>query len=392
MTKNDEVNKKEAEQMSAAWARLEKQLQASEQSPLWEQWEEQGKYDAHPNKETSASASVVHTPVTAEQSIPAQMQANVVPVGRVRTSPGPAVSHKPNKSGAAGSWFKRNMGKTIAACAAALITVVIATPSTNEALAAWLNTFRMDNVMIVQQNDLESLMNSFMKDGETLETVNRFGSFEQTTEGNWSELTMDQASKELGFPVPTLTVPGMQSSNISSMSAQSFTFRLNVDEINNAMRKLGADKLLPKSVDGKAIEFNTGKGVTVTYEPLEGSTSKQSVWVEYVKQPSIKIDPSVDAKDAYEAVIRFPALPDHLRKSLVQASSMENGEIPFPLITNEKPEKIVIEGVEVYLNQSADLNNANAMWLEDGMVTNVHFNNFEDKQKVQSLIAELIHS
>jgi len=390
MTKNDEINKKETEQMSAAWARLEKQLQASEQSPLWEQWEEQGKHAAQLSKESTAAASAVQTKAATVQTYPEQMQANVVPLGRARTSSSPA-ANKPNKSGAAGRWFKRNVGKTIAACAAAIITVVIATPSTNEALAAWLNTFRMDNVMIVQQNDLESLMNSFMKDGETRETVNRFGTFEQTTVGSWSKLTVDQASKELGFAVPTLTLPGIQLGAISSMSAQSIAFRLNVDEINSAMRKLGADKLLPKSVDGKAIEFNTGQGVTITYEPKEGSTSKQSLWVEYIKQPSIKIDQSVDAKDAYEAIIRFPALPDHLRKSLVQASNMENGEIPFPLITNEKPEKIVIEGVDVYLNQSADHSYANAMWLKDGVVASAHFNDFEDKQKVQSLIAELIH-
>jgi len=391
MTKNDEMNKKEVEQMSAAWSRLEKQLQTSEQSPLWEQWEEQSKHAAHLTKESSVAANVVQKTVTTEQVSPEQMQANVVPLGRARTSHGKAVK-KPNKSGAASRWLKRNVGKTIAACAAAIITVVIATPSTNEALAAWLSTFRMDNVMIVQQNDLETLMSSFMKEGEKLETVNRFGSFEQTTEGSWSKLTMEQASKELGFPVPTLTLAGIKSINLSSTSSQTFTFKLNVDEINGAMRKLGADKLLPKSVDGKSIAFNTGKGVNVSYEPKEGSTSKQRVSVVYAEQPSIQVDPSVDVKDAYEAVIRFPALPDHMRKSLMQASDMENGQIPFPIITNEKPEKIVMDGVDVYLNQSTDYNNINAMWLKDGMVINAYFDHFEDKQKVQSIIAELIHS
>lgn len=42
MTTSDGFNKKEQEQTADAWARLEKQLHASEQSPLWEQWEAQG--------------------------------------------------------------------------------------------------------------------------------------------------------------------------------------------------------------------------------------------------------------------------------------------------------------------------------------------------------------
>lgn len=396
MTTNDGLNKREQEQMSAAWARLEKQLQQSEQSPLWQQWEThaQSSGAADPKeKDGSARTEGVQAPVSAVAVSPvfSREQVNAVPLGRARTSVNEAGSI-PGKGGAARRWLRRNLGKTAAACAAALITVVIATPSTNAALAAWLNTFRMDHVMVVNENDLESLLNGFLDVGESLETDNRFGSFERSSVGGWEELSPEQAAERLGFSIPAVTVAEKQTTDISSSMSQTLTLRLNVDEINSAMRRLGADKLLPESVDGKAITFHTGEGVSVGYRPNEGSGSEQSVQVTYVKEPSIDVDPTVDIKDAYEAVIRFPALPEHLRKSLQQAISLDKGEIPMPIITNETPEKVVIKGVDVYLEQRAGQNSINAIWLQDGIVANAYFNGYGEKQQIQGILAELIQS
>lgn len=391
MTTNDALNKKEQEQTAAAWARLEEQLQAAEQSPLWKQWEERGQSDHAAYEENGASEAASASPqALALRSISAQEQTNSVPLGSARRTTGEAES-KSGKSGAARRWLKRNMGKTAAACAAAIITVVIATPSTNEALAAWLNTFRMDNVMVVQENDLVSLMNSFINEGETLEMSNRFGDFEQTSHGNWQQLTPEKAAKQLGFDIPAITVADSQVINISSTSSQTFKFNLKVDEINQAMRKLGAEKLLPSSVDGKQITFDTGKSTQISYSPKEGDALGHRVWINYLEVPTIQVDPSVDVKDAFEAVVRFPALPDHMRTSLLQASSLEDGKIPMPLITKGDPKKISIKGVDVYVEQS-DSKYLNATWLEKGYIVTAGFENFGNSQKVESVIAELIRS
>lgn len=395
MTANGDLNKREQEQMSAAWARLEKQLQQTEQSPLWQQWETQALINESAKgkeKEGFTPTGGVQAPKSAISPVLSEaQQANAVPLGRPRAALNEAESN-PRKGGTARRWLRRNLGKTAAACAAALITVVIATPSTNEALAAWLNTFRMEHVMVVNENDLESLLNGFMNEGESLETNNRFGSFERSSEGSWEPLTAGQAEERLGFSIPAITVAEDQTTEISSRTAEALTFRLNVDEINSAMRSLGADKLLPESVDGKAITFHSDQGVNVAYRPNEGSASEQSVNVSYIKEPSINVDSSVDVKDAYEAVIRFPALPEHLRNSLQQAISLDKGEMPIPIITNNKTEKVVIKGVEVYMEQIVGQTNLHAIWLQDGLVTNANFFGYEDKQKIQAILAELIRS
>ncbi|OBZ08569.1 hypothetical protein [Bacillus sp. FJAT-26390] len=391
MTINDGNNKKEQEQTADAWARLEKQLLASEQSPLWEKWEKQAQQNADLKEQgTPAATGAVHVPVQASGLIQAQEQMNAVPVGRTRNRSSEG-ANKQGKNGAARRWFKRNAGKTIAACAAALITVVIATPATNEALAAWLNTFRMDKVMVVQENDLASLMNSFLNEGETLEMSNRFGDFEQTSHSNWEKLAPDKAAKQLGFAIPAVKVADEQLVDISSTSSQTFKFSLKVDEINDAMRKLGADKLLPSSVDGKEIIFNTGRGIQISYSPKDEASSQQRAWINYLEAPTIKVDPSVDVKDAFEAVTRFPALPDHLRNSLMQASSLEDGKIPMPLFTSGETKKISLKGIDVYV-EHRDGSYSTATWLEKGYIVTAGFENYGDAQKVESAIAELVHS
>jgi hypothetical protein len=391
MTINDGNNKKEQEQTSDAWARLEKQLLASEQSPLWEKWEKQ----ARPNTDlfeqgTPEATGAVQVPAQASGLTLAQEQVNSVPVGRARIQSNEG-SNKQGKNGAARRWFKRNAGKTIAACAAALITVVIATPATNEALAAWLNTFRMDKVMVVQENDLASLMNSFLNEGESLEMSNRFGDFEQTSHSNWEQLAPDKAAEQLGFAIPAIKVADEQLVNISSTSSQTFKFSLKVDEINSAMRKLGAEKLMPSSVDGKEIIFNTGRGTQISYTPKDEASTQQRAWINYLEAPTIKVDPSVDVKDAFDAVIRFPALPEHLRTSLMQASSLEDGQIPMPLFTNGDPKKISMKGIDVYVEHKEN-NYSTATWLEKGYIVTAGFENYGDAQKVESVIAELVHS
>ncbi|MGO4548553.1 hypothetical protein AB4Z29_27570 [Paenibacillus sp. 2TAB23] len=393
MTSNEGLNKKEQEQLSAAWARLEGQLQRTEQSPLWQQWEAQASssHEEH-SKETSvfqAQASRESRTVSVEAKL--HSQTNNVPLGRAHASRNEWTG-KPGRSGMVSRWLRRNKGKTVAACAAAFITLMIALPTTNEALAAWLNTFRMDNVMVVNEDDLESLMYSFVGEGEALEWNNRFGSFERKSEGSFGALTAEQAAEKLGFPIPAISVSEEQQIDISSTAAQTFVFRLNVEEINGAMRRLGADKLLPESVDGKAISFQAGQGVNIAYRQVEEGTSKQSVHVSYMKAPSIDVDSSVDVKDAYEAIIRFPALPDHLRNSLQQAVNLENGELPMPVISNRAAEKIAVKGVDVYLEEpNAGQPSVNAIWLQEGMVANAYFSGYTDKQQIVAMVSELIH-
>ncbi|CAM4339762.1 hypothetical protein FHS16_002598 [Paenibacillus endophyticus] len=394
MTSNEGLNKKEQEQLSAAWARLEEELQHTEQSPLWQQWEAQASSsDEEHSKETtlfSAQASRESRAVSDEAKL--HSQTNNVPLGRAHASRNESIGN-PSRSGMVNRWLRRNKGKTVAACAAAFITVMIALPTTNEALAAWLNTFRMDNVMVVNENDLESLMYSFVGEGEALEQNNRFGSFERKSEGSFGELTAEQAAERLGFPIPAISVSEDQQIDISSTAAQTFVFRLNVEEINGAMRRLGADKLLPESVDGKAITFQAGQAVNIAYRQIEEGNSKQSVHVSYMKAPSIDVDSSVDVKDAYEAIIRFPALPDHLRNSLQQAVNLENGELPMPVISNQAAEKIAVKGVDVYLEEpNAGQSSVNAIWLQDGMITNAYFSGYTDKQQIVAMVSELIHS
>jgi hypothetical protein len=394
MTTSDGVNKKEQELTADAWARLEKQLQASEQSPLWEQWGAQGQKLPQANqKAIEAFAEGTEPVLKQEQSYrltQAMEHGNSEPLGRMRNVPSEEAS-KSRKGGSASRWIRKNVGKTVAACAAAILTVVIAIPTTNEALASWLNTFRMDNVMVVQETDLVTLMNSFIEAGETLEMSNRFGDFEQTAHGQWRQLSPEQAAAELGFTIPALQVSDSQIVDITSSGTQTFSFSLKVKEINSTMSKLGAEKLLPISVDGKKITLDTGRSTSINYQDKEEDSLKLRAMITYMEIPTIQVDPSVEVRDAYEAVISLPAMPSHLRTSLMQASRLEEGRIPMPLITQGDPDRVNIKGVDVYVEET-DNRYATATWLAKGYIVTATVQNYGDTDNLQSVIAEMIQS
>lgn len=399
MAVNESQNKNEQEQAVAAWARLEQRLQAEKASPMWEKWEAELVRSCEEQNTLTGGQRVI----SIEEQV--NRQGNSVPLGRAGHERGAAAivslpggeTAEPAPSAAKPKaprrWLKRHAGKAMAACAAAVLAVVIATPSANEALAAWLNQFRMDDVMVVQEDDLESLWSSFSFRGEeTRESINRFGTFENKPTGEPKTISLMQAEEELGFAIPDIKLSDKQLVEASSFGAQVLSLKLNVEEVNKAMRKLGADKLLPASVDGKEIKMNTGSGISVSYRQENGDGTEKSVGVHYNQSPSIQVDPSVDMKEAYEALIRFPALPEHLRNDLQQAVDLEEGKIPLPLLSNERVEKLTIEGTNVYLESYDESRYTSVIWLQDGDVVSAGFSGFEDRSEIEAILTELVRS
>ncbi|MCA0756754.1 hypothetical protein KP806_16985 [Paenibacillus sp. N4] len=396
MTVNESPNKKEQEQAEAAWARLEQRLRGKEASPLWEKWEAELVKHSEERHTLTGGQQVI----SIEEQV--NRQGNSVPLGRAGHERGAAAisgipggeaaGTAPNaaKPKAARRWLKRHTGKAMAACAAALLAVVIATPSANEVLAAWLNQFRMDDVMVVQEDDLETLWSNLQNSGETRESVNRFGTFENKSLGEWEAISVDQAVERLGFAIPDIKIADKQIVEATSTGAQVLTLKLNVDEVNAAMRKMGADKLLPASVDGKEIKLDTGNGVQVSYREDKEDGSEKSVGITYSQSPSIQVDPSVDVKEAFDAVIRFPALPEHLRNGLQQAVNLEDGKIPIPVFTNQKFEKLTVDGTDVYLESYEKSAYIGAIWMQDGNVVNAYFHGFQDRSEIETMLAELV--
>ncbi|CAM3446163.1 DUF4179 domain-containing protein [Paenibacillus lupini] len=370
------------EQTNAAWEKLTSKLQQQEASPVWEAWSREGitAEESEPKSARAAQENLV------EEHDALRKHLNAASTEHHQAKPAPAAYR---------SWLKKHGMKTGIAAAAVLICAVIATPTTNNALAAILSKFKMNQVAVVQEDDFRTALEGFFGTDVSVESTNKYGKFERSVIGKgYPELTADQALEDYGIQVPEklYTPIGEQTElQINAQQGQAITFRLDVDAINGVMKKLGAEKLLPASVDGKPITLRMDQGVNADYHIVDKDDNDHFIGLSITPAPVLDMDPSIDAEDAYEALIRFPILPQNLKSVLMQSTRISEGEIPFPLIADGKVTKTVLKGTDVYLENSVSNGGGwSATWLEEGLVKRVSLYDIKSREDAEKIVKELI--
>lgn len=362
-----------------AWAKLELKLKEQEASPVWGAWMKEGVTA----EDTEHKAAGPYPMLGKEQD---------AYIGKVEKQERHAAKTLPSPYR---SWLKKHGIKTGVAAAAVLICAAIAIPSTNEALASILGKFKMNQVAVVQEDDFKTALEGIFGSNVSAESSNKFGQFERTFTGeDASDLTVAQAREKYGIELKEkLDLPyGKQTDlQIYGQQGQAITLRLDVDEINDVMKKLGAKQLLPASVDGKAITLRTGQGVNADYHFMDSNEKSHYVAVNVIPVPVVEMDPSIEAEDAYEALIPFPVLPANLKNVLMQSTRISEGEVPFPIITNGDVTKSVVNGTDVYYENSKNYwAGWNATWVKNGQVTQVQMYDANTREDAELIVKELI--
>ncbi|NIK71607.1 hypothetical protein [Paenibacillus sp. BK720] len=369
------------EETNDAWAKLALKLKEHEGSTAWAAWTKEGvtaEDTEHKAAGLTAMTGEEHSAYP-ERALEEQERRAAKPV------PSPYRG-----------WLKKHGVKTGVAAAAVLICAAIAIPSTNEALASILGKFKMNQVAVVQEDDFKTALEGFFGADVSAESSNKFGQFERTFTGeDASDLTVGQVREKYGIELKEkLDLPpyGKQAElQIYAQQGQALTLRLDVDEINDVMKKLGAKQLLPASVDGKAITLRMGEGINADYSFVDSNEKSHYVGVNIIPVPVVEMDPSIEAEDAYEALIRFPVLPANLKNVLMQSTRISEGEVPFPIITNGNVTKSVVNGTDVYFEGSKnDWNGWNATWLKNGKVTQVQMYDAASREEAERIVKELI--
>ncbi|QAY66857.1 hypothetical protein [Paenibacillus protaetiae] len=363
---------------SEAWAKLQLKLNSEEASPVWAEWSRQG-ITAQDTELLAAGAAQL------QGELYEPHKAAFASAEQLKTIRSASASRR---------WLNKYGVKTGVAAAAVLICAVIAIPSTNDALASILGKFKMNQVAVVQEDDFNTVLQSFFGSDESAESVNKYGEFERTVSGEaYPELTAAQAYEQYGIRVPEkLETPlGEQTElRIHGQQAEALTFRLNVDAVNTVMKKLGAAKLLPASVDGKPISLRIGSGVYAEYQFAEAADVNHYVGVSYMPVPVLDMDPSIDAKDAYEALIRFPVMPDNLKSVLMKSTRISEGELPLPLVVGGHVTKTELKGADVYFENNDSWRGWSATWLERGVIKQVSMYDVKTREDAETIVKELI--
>lgn len=274
-----------------------------------------------------------------------------------------------------------------AAAACLVLGAVIATPAGNEALAAILNQFRAQQITVVNEGDLRSLFES-VGGGEAnfRETVNKFGTYTTESGKVEGEFTIAEAERLLGYkPV----VAASDGKKVSISPSTTVSFKMNVGEVNDVMKRLGATTLMPEAIDGKPVTLELGERVYYDGESL-GAKGEEWAYLYEQKAPVVTVDPSVPVEEALEAVLDFPLLPDYLKRDLQQSRILE-GKLPIPMIEGQQTEKLDVEGTQVVLTSDGDNAGFRAAWIHDGRLYEFEGGNlFKTREAVLKKIGELI--
>lgn len=220
----------------------------------------------------------------------------------------------------------RRARRLTAVAAAAVVAVgLFTTPLGDRALAAMMQTFRIQHMVGVgvSADDLASISNVLehgSPEGDRSFSLAQYGNLTQSGGGEARSLTWDEAEKQMGAPLLHLensTAPSLQ-------PATSLTFNLNVKAVNRLLTRLGSATTLPAEADGKAIRLSIPDGIAT-----EGALSGKPVQLLQFGKPELTVENGIDAETVREAVLGLPVLPDSLRTKLAAIGDWQS-TLPVP--------------------------------------------------------------
>ncbi|AJY76674.1 hypothetical protein [Paenibacillus beijingensis] len=245
---------------------------------------------------------------------------------------GTGVEKATGANGADGTWrterpAKRRLRRLTAGVAAAVIAIgLITTPLGDRALAAMMQTFRIQHMVGVgitadDMAAISSLLDRGSPDGDRSFNLAQYGTLTQSGGGKARTVTWEEAKKRMGAPLLQLgnpTAPAYQ-------PATTLTFHLNVKAVNRLLTRLGSTTTLPAEADGKAIRLHIPDGITT-----EGTLSGKPVRLLQFGKPELTVEGGIDAATVREAVLGLPVLPDSLRTKLAAIGDWRS-TLPVPV-------------------------------------------------------------
>jgi len=309
-----------------AWERFEKRVAREPVPAFWRQAEG----DPRPN-ETRIEARLKMKQQPNEKDGAVEMKRSEVfhekSTALAAEAPGTARSARTN-----GAWLtekpgRRTLRRLTAGVAAAVVAVsLFMSPLGDQALAAMMQTFRIQHVVGVGMtaDDMASISNLLERgspDGERSFDLAQYGTLTQSGGGEARVIPWEEAERRMGAPLFRLennAVPLYQ-------PAATLTFQLNVQAVNRLLTRLGSATTLPAEADGKLIRLHVPDGVSA-----EGTLSGKPVRLLQYGKPELTMDHGIDAAKVREAILGLPVLPDSLRTKLAVIGDWRS-TLPVPV-------------------------------------------------------------
>ena len=258
-----------------------------------------------------------------------------------------------------------------AACIFLTVTLCITVQPVRAFISEALNIFRVESVkgLKVSLSDMEKIRNVLsQKEGEI--SIDSMGKI--IREGfDDGKVTIDEARADADFPL--LLPPDNQDRDIKITSSEpgSITFTLKVGNVNETLKSLGAEKLLPENLDGKTFTAGFARQISFLYEE-DGKTYR----VVESRTPELAVPADVNVDEIYDCLVELPIIPEDIRRQLKSIKDWKN-TIYLPVIDAE-PESVDVNGMQGFIAEKKNGDRSMLVWYNDGTIYSVDSNAGKD--------------
>lgn len=254
----------------------------------------------------------------------------------------------------------------LTACAVGLVVGGLTVEPVRATVSDMVSIFRAQDIKTVDISlaDLKALEEGIAKqegkiDIENLAKIEQKGS-------EFKTISLAEAQSSVNFPLSDLAgLQGKTPKEVNLSTEGKIDFTLNIENVNNLMKTLGAEKLFDSSLDGKTFSIYTPGSISMYYE-TDAATHK-GITYSQTKFPEVTAPQGTNVQDLVASIASLGILPSELQSQLKSMTDINN-TLYLPNIDGSL-ETIDVNGIKVYGSFESGVHSyGSAMWMENGIV------------------------
>lgn len=271
------------------------------------------------------------------------------------------------------SWYvmARKHRLALAGIAAVLtLAIGLSFGSVRAAAGRFLSVFRVNRfqAITVTPQDL-ARVESMVRDGIGSVTIGVMGEVEMKPRGPEGLVSLDQAKDAVDFQLrfPSRLPEGLQLQGLTATPALEFGLTLGVEKVNQLLKSLGGEKMLPEELDGETITLRIPASIAAQYG------GKGALHVIQARSPELDMPGDAGAEAVREAVLAMPFLPESVKRQIAAVDDWQHTFL-VPNIQGSTQE-VTVDGVSglyiatppQYVDEASGMADA-LVWEKDDVV------------------------
>lgn len=271
------------------------------------------------------------------------------------------------------------------ACAALVFFGGISAPPVRAAVGDAVSIFRAQDIQKVDVSlgDLKSIEES-LRNREGDIKIDNLAEISQSG-AEYKIISAEEAQGLVNFPLKKMTaVTGFKSGETNIVTAGTISLKLNINNVNELMKTLGATKPFETSLDGKTFSIHSPAMVTQSYNNADNSK-----WVRLTqtKLPEIKAPEGTSMESLIDSISSLGILPIQLQ-SQIRALKDTGNTLYLPNVDGSLKE-VTIAGKKVFVTFDTydGKTHGDAIWMDNGILRNLSgdFNEAELAQWIEQI-------